>query len=113
MGKQTINGKEVEVVIISPVGTPEASATLTPRELATVQAVDTALQAHPEFQAAYQDARLERVESTRGVDEYRQGRYYLRYHHASGTAEFWGHVSRKPTLNFKKGVVGIIVHDTP
>ena len=67
----------------SPVGTPDASDTLAPRELATVQAVDAALQAHPEFQVAYhayQDVQLERVESMRGVDEHQQGRYCLRYH---------------------------------
>jgi hypothetical protein len=113
MGKQTINGEAVEVVIISPAGTPDASVTLTPRELTTVQAVDAALQAHPEFQAACPDARLTRIESMRGVDERRQGRYYLTYHHASGTAEFWGHVSRKSKVDFKKGVVGVLVHDTP
>jgi hypothetical protein len=61
-------------VILAPNGTVEASATLTPRELATVEAVNAALKVHPEFQAAYRGARLERVESMRGVDERRQGR---------------------------------------
>jgi hypothetical protein len=45
----------------------------------------------------------------RGMDEHQEGRYYLRYHSASGATEFWGHVSRKPKLDFKKGRVGVVV----
>jgi hypothetical protein len=52
---------------------------------------------------------LEWVESMRGMDEHQEGRYYLRYHSASGATEFWGHVSRKPKLDFKKGRVGVVV----
>jgi hypothetical protein len=48
----------------------------------------------------------------RGMDEHQEGRYYLRYHSASGATEFWGHVSRKPKLNFKKGRVGVVVTGT-
>ena len=112
MSKQMINGNEVEVKVFAPDGTMEASAALTERELATVQAADAALKANPEFQAAYPGARLEGVESMRGMDEHREGRYYLRYHSASGTTEFWGHVSRKPKLDFKKGRVGVVVPST-
>jgi ABC-type Zn uptake system ZnuABC Zn-binding protein ZnuA len=101
MSKQTINGDEVEVKVFAPDGTMEASAALTERELATVQAADAALKTNPEFQAAYPDARLEGVESMRGMDEHQEGRYYLRYHSASGATEFWGHVSRKPKIDFK------------
>ena len=103
MSKQTINGDEVEVRVFAPDGTMETSAALTERELATVQAVDAALKDNPEFQAAYPGARLEWVESMRGMDEHREGRYYLRYHSASGATEFWGHVSRKSKVDFKKG----------
>jgi hypothetical protein len=109
MSKQMINGDEAEVKVFAPDGTMEASAALTERELATVQAADAALKADPEFQAAYPGARLEWVESMRGMDEHREGRYYLRYHSASGATEFWGHVSRKPKIDFKKGRVGVVV----
>jgi len=48
------------------------------------------------------------VESNRGVQENRQGRYYLRYHHDGGTTEFWGHLSAKPKFDFRKGIIGIV-----
>ena len=113
MNRQTINGTSVEVVIIAADGTTDAMATLLPGELATVEAVATVLQANDQFKTAYPDARLERVESNRGVDEHRQGRYYLRYRHPAGVTEFWGHVSRKPTFDFKKGVVGVVTPGRP
>ena len=61
-----------------------------------------------EFQAAYPQAVLERVDSMRGVDEKRNGRYYLRYRYAGGVTEFWGHVGKEPKLDFKKGSVGVV-----
>jgi hypothetical protein len=112
MSKQMINGDEVEVKVFAPDGTMEASAALTECELATVQAAGAALKANPEFQAVYLGARLEWVESMRGMDEHREGRYYLRYQYASGATEFWGHVSRKPMVDFKKGRVGVVVPST-
>ena len=88
--------------------------TLTPREAWTVAAVDALLKGNAEFQAAYPGAKLERVESNRGVPENRQGRYYLRYHHDHGATEFWGYLSTKLRFDFKKGVVGVVVApDTP
>ena len=113
MSMQPINGQDVEVNVIAADGATLAEP-LTPREQWTVQAVDAFLRANAEFQAAYLGARLERVESNWGVQENRQGRYYLRYHHDGGTTEFWGYVSTKPTFNFKKGVVGVVATpDTP
>jgi hypothetical protein len=58
------------------------------------------------------EASLEGVESMRGMDEYQEGRYYLRYHSASGATEFWGYVSRKSKVDFKKGRVGVVVPST-
>jgi hypothetical protein len=107
MSMQPINSEDVEVNVIAADGATLAEP-LTPCEQWTVQAVDAFLKANAEFQAAYPGARLERVESNRGVDEHRQGRYYLRYHHNGGVTEFWGYVSTKPTFNFKKGAVGIV-----
>ena len=113
MSQQTINDHDVEVIIIAADGAT-LNAALTPREQWTVQAVDAFLKGNAEFQAAYHGAKLERVESNRGVQENRQGRYYLRYRYATGVAEFWGYVSTKPTFNFKKGVVGVVATpDTP
>ena len=52
--------------------------------------MDTFLKANAEFQAAYPGAKLERVESNRGVEERHQGRYYLRYHHDGGATGYPG-----------------------
>ena len=107
MSQQTINDHDVEVIIIAADGTT-LNEGLTPREQWTVQAVDAFLKGNAEFQAAYPGAQLVRVESNRGVQENRQGRYYLRYHHDGGVTEFWGYVSTKPKFDFKKGVVGVV-----
>lgn len=45
----------------------------------------------------------------RGIEEKRNGRYYLRYRYAGGVTEFWGHVSRDLKIDFKKGIVGVPV----
>lgn len=113
MTNQTINGVEVEIVVIAADGKIEADALLTAREAATVAAVDAALRADAAFQAAYPDAALVRVDSMRGVDEQRNGRYYLRYRHAGGVTEFWGHVGKQPKLDFKKGIVGVVLPAGP
>jgi hypothetical protein len=111
MSKLVINGEEVEVIVFAADGTEDASTTLTHRELATAEAVDAALRANSEFKASYPDARLTRIESMRGVDEHREGRYYFRYRHASGVAEFWGHLAHEPKFDFKKGIVGVTLPD--
>jgi hypothetical protein len=69
------------------------------------------LQGKAEFKSDYPGARLERVESMRGMDKHRQGRYYLRYRHASGVTEFWGHLAHEPKFDFKKGIVGVTLPD--
>ena len=113
MSQQTLNDQAVEVAILTADGTT-LNDTLTPREAWTVQAVDAFLKSNTEFQAAYPGARLERVDSNRGVAENRQGRYYLRYHYEHGATEFWGYLSTQPKFNFKKGVVGVVaMPDTP
>src|SRR5512139_4290556 len=113
MSQQTLNDQTVDVAIIAADGAT-LQETLTPREAWTVQAVDAFLKSNAEFQEAYPGATLARVESNRGVDEHRQGRYYLRYHHDGGATEFWGYLSAKPKFDFKKGVVGMVAApDTP
>lgn len=107
MSQQIINDQAVEVAILRADGTT-LNETLTPRKAWTVQTVDAFLKGNAEFQAAYPGARLTRVESNQGLDEHRQGRYYLRYHHEHGATEFWGYLSTQPKFNFKKGVVGVV-----
>lgn len=113
MMPQTLNAQAVEVTIIAADGAtlPE---TLTPRETWTVQAVDAYLKGNAEFQSTYPGATLVRVESNRGVQENRHGRYYLRYQYDHGATEFWGYLSTTPKFDFKKGVVGVVAApDTP
>ena len=107
MRQQTLNGQAAEVAIIAADGAT-LDEPLTPREAWTVQAVNAVLKQNAEFQAAYPGATLVRVESNRGVAENRQGRYYLRYRYDKGTTEFWGYLSRQPTFDFRKGIVGIV-----
>ena len=71
--------------------------------------MDTYLRTNTAFTAAYPAAKLARMDSMRGMDEHRHGRYYLRYHSATGVTECWGYLSRdKPTFDLTKGVVGVI-----
>ena len=113
MSQQSINDQAVEVAILGADGTT-LNETLTPREAWTVQAVDAFLKGNAEFQATYPGATLVRVDSNRGVQENRQGRYYLRYQYDHGATEFWGHLSPKPKFDFRKGIVGIVATpDTP
>ncbi len=107
MTHQPINGHDVDVVVIAADGKPDPQALLDAREVATIAAVDTTLHANAQFKSTYPGAQLVRVESNRGVNEHRQGRYYLRYQHTGGTAEFWGHVAKTASVDFKKGVVGV------
>ncbi len=107
MAHQAINGHDVEVVVIAADGRTDPQALLNEHEADTIAAVDTALQANEQFQTTYPHAQLVRVESNRGVNEHRQGRYYLRYQYTGGTAEFWGHVAKTASVDIKKGVVGV------
>jgi hypothetical protein len=113
MGRQRINNEDVEVGVLAPDGTTDTEASLTEREVATIAAVDASVRANAQFQAAYPGAHLERVESMRGIDEHRNGRYYLRYRYGSSAAEFWGHLAKVPKLDFKKGLVGVTLPGLP
>src|SRR5437016_6199548 len=111
MVREAINGQDVEIIVYGE-DSRIAESPLTERELSTLETVDAVLQGKAEFKAAYPGARLERVESMRGEDEHRHGRYYLRYRHASGVAEFWGHLAHEePKFDFKKGIVGVTLPD--
>lgn len=113
MTTQTINNATVEIVVILGDGKTDPTATLDAREAATVAAVDGVLRATESFTTAYPQAVLERVESIRGVEEKRNGRYYLRYRYAGGVTEFWGHIAKQLKIDFKKGVVGVVLETDP
>ena len=106
---QAINGAVIEIVVIGIDGKTDPNATLDACETATVVAVDAALRASTRFQTAYPQAALVRVESMREVADTDRGRYYLRYHHAGGSAEFWGHAAPYEQIDLKKGAVGIVL----
>ena len=58
----------------------------------------------------YPGANLSHVESNRGVADNRHGRFYLRYAlKAKAPVEFFAYVSSHPTVDLKKGVVGVVV----
>ena len=113
MKTQTINGAAVEIDVIAADGKTDPAAMLDARETATVEAVDQALRATASFRTAYPQAALVRVESMRGVDEKRNGRYYLRYRYAGGVTEFWGHIAKQLKIDFKKGIVGVVLETDP
>jgi hypothetical protein len=109
MATQKINGVEVEVSVIS--AHPDGDSALSPRELWAVQAVDQTLRANKQFQASYPGAVLSRVETMRDLAESEKGRYYLRYQVGDRATEFWGYVARKPKLDFRRGLVGVVLDD--
>ena len=103
----TINGQQVETLVNNADGTPGGND-FTPQELAVVTAADTALHQDANFQNAYPGARLSRVESNRGVEDHRDGRFSLRYDVPGQVPqEFWAHVAKEGHVNLKTGVVGV------
>jgi len=103
----TINGQTVEIEVIEADGGSGASPT--PAELTLIAALDGYLRKHPAFAEAYPGARLTRVDSNRMLRDTDEGRFYLRYDHAEGTTEFWGHLAEKPALDFERGIAQVKV----
>jgi hypothetical protein len=103
-----MNLERVSIVVIAPDGQPLAEG-LNSRELAMLEAVDTALRAVKEFQLEFPDAVLERVESMRGVADDADGRLYLRYLTVKNLVpvEFWGGVAATPNLDWVAGHVRV------
>ena len=102
-----LNGVNVAASVFDATGA-EASDALRPDELAVIQAADRLLKADPQFKSSYPGAILERIESYRGVGDGEHGRYYLRYQPTTGAAtEFWAHVGKTPSINFKSGAVSV------
>lgn len=103
----TINGQAVSVRVVNPDGS-DGGSSLDARETWLVAAIDAFLRANARFAAAYLGAKLVLVESNRELDESKRGRFYLRYAHAQGAAEFWGNLAARPSFNFKRGTVGVV-----
>ena len=105
---QNINNMSVECLVIGStgLGLHEAPTAL---EISLIQGVDSSLKTNPEFLQTYLNAFLVRVECNRMVADNKAGRVYLRYQHSKGVTEFWGHASLKPSLDFKKGQVGVVL----
>ncbi len=105
---QAINASNPEVSLINPDGTASGD-TLTPREISLFEAVDRSLRADPKFVSTYPDAVLERIESLRAMPETASGRSYLRYRFATGVTEFWGRVSGRARINYRSGIVDVML----
>ena len=105
---QAINASNPEVSVIKPDGAVTGE-TLTPREISLFEAVDRALRADPKFVSSYPDAVLERIESLRAMPETTSGRSYLRYRFATGVTEFWGRVSGRARINYRSGIVDVML----
>lgn len=105
---QIINASNPEVSVINPDSTASGER-LTPREISVFEAVDRALRPDPKFTSSYPEAVLERIESLRAMPETASGRAYLRYRFATGVTEFWGRVSNRSRINFRSGIVDVIL----
>lgn len=101
----TVNGQAVDVEIIEADGS--SGTALEQGELDLISAIDARLREHPSFARAYPGAQLTRVDSNRMLQDTEEGRFYLRYHHASGDAEFWGHRAETPVLDLERGIIAI------
>jgi hypothetical protein len=107
MKRQLLNGQdEIDVVIIAEDGT-SLNQDLLPNEAIVFESLDRALKSNQEFQAAYPNAKLIRIDSNRGIKESEAGRYYLRYHYDKGLTEFWGHHASITYVDCDQGLVGI------
>lgn len=106
----TINGNSVKVMIVASDGSLDLKP-LTSRELQSIAALDRALQSSSEFQERYPQARLQRVESMRGIPEHLAGRYYMLYSSAKVSIEFWGGVGQDRSIDFEQGLVSVSQKD--
>jgi hypothetical protein len=107
MKRHIFNGQdEIDIQIIAEDGTA-LDPDLLPDEVVTFENLDHTLKVCPEFQAAYPNAKLIRIDLCRGTQDDEAGRYYLRYQHDAGITEFWGHHANITYVNCDQGLVGI------
>jgi hypothetical protein len=106
MQSETINGQAVEICVIAEDGS-ELAEGLTAHERELLERIDATLRADAGFKAAHAEAKLVRVDSNRGLADTDEGRFYLRYQHQGGMAEFWGNLADVLTVDIKGGIVGV------
>ena len=94
-----INQNEVALEVV-----PE-TATLADQDARALETLDTTLRANQVFQTLFPNATLTRVDVMTSIPATAQGRYYLRYSSTNGITEFWGQVSNRVRLDFKRGLV--------
>jgi hypothetical protein len=104
MQKTKINRQDIDAAIIAADGTETAEG-LQPDERDLLAKIDAALQADAGFAKACPDARLVRIDSNRGMTDRDAGRFYLRYQHKGGIAEFWGNVADTASVDMGQGLV--------
>jgi hypothetical protein len=104
--KTMINSQDIEAIVIASDGT-EVAEELQPGELVLLAKIDVALKADARFAKACPAARLVRVDSNRGLSDRDEGRFYLRYQHTGGMAEFWGNAADATRVNVETGLVGV------
>lgn len=104
MQNDNINGQTTEVVIIAPDGT-EIMEELTPVERCLLEKIDLTLRVNSDFDNTYLKAQLVRIDSNRGLNDRDEGRFYLRYKHIGGMAEFWGNVSDESQVDMERGII--------
>lgn len=107
MKSRQINGQNaIELQVIAEDGIT-LNLDLFPDEFATIESLDRTLKASPKFQSVYPNAKLIRIDSNRGIQVGGAGRYYLRYQHDAGIAEFWGHHANSTYVDCEQRLVGI------
>lgn len=107
MQHDNINGQDIDSVIIAPDGT-QATEGLTPVERDLLERIDGLLRMDSGFAEQYPEARLIRIDSNRGLSDRDEGRFYLRYKHIGGMAEFWGNVANVSRVDIENGIVGVV-----
>ena len=107
MKRMILNGQEeIDVQVIAQNGN-SLNQGLLQNEIIVFERLDRTLKANPEFQTAYPNAKLIRIDSNRGIKENEAGRYYLRYQYDKGITEFWGHHAGSAYVDCDQGLVGV------
>lgn len=108
----TINGQTVKLVVVAASGLPDLGP-LTTEESRDLSQIDRRLQSDAHFREKYPKARLERVDSMRGIPPNECGRYYLLYRYQGGLTEFWGGLGEQEDLDLEQGLVRIAKLEQP
>ena len=100
--------ENVKTIVIGADG-ERLGETLNAREMAMLETVDAALRSITEFQIEFPDAILEQVESMRGIQDFEDGRFYLRYKTAHNPLpiEFWGCLAKTPSVDWASGYIRV------